>query len=47
MTRQEHIARLYAAALAAARAALAAGDRDGYQVMRAECRRLRAALAEG
>lgn len=47
MSRAERIAREYAAALARARAALAAGDRDGYAVMREDARRLRRALAEG
>lgn len=44
MARLDRLAREYAATLARARAALAAGDRDGYQVLRADARRLRLAL---
>ena len=44
MTRIDRLARLYAAASARARAAYAAGDRDGYRYSRAEMRRYAAAL---
>lgn len=47
MTHLDRLARLYAAAMARARAALAMGDRDGYRYSMAEARRLRRALAEG
>lgn len=47
MTRQERIARLLAAARQQARAALAAGDRDGAAWLQSEARRLARALAEG
>lgn len=47
MTRQERIARRYAAALATLRAAIAAGDQDGAAYLAREARRLRRAMAEG
>lgn len=47
MTRQERLARRYAAALARMRAAIAAGDADGAAYLAREARRLRAAIAEG
>ena len=45
--RRNRLARMLAAALSGARAALAAGDRDGYAVLSADARRYRAALLEG
>lgn len=47
MTRAERIARAYARTLALARAAYAAGDRDGARYMEREARRLARVLAEG
>lgn len=47
VTRQERIARAYAAARQQARAALAAGDRDAAAWLQAEARRLARAVAEG
>ena len=47
MTRLDRLARAYASARALARAAYAAGDRDGAAYMQAEARRLARVLAEG
>lgn len=47
MTRQERIARLYAAARQQARAALAAGDRDAAAYLVIEARHYARVLAEG
>lgn len=47
MTRQERLARLYAAARQQARAALAAGDRDAAAWLAHEARQYARALAEG
>ena len=46
-SRLSRIARLYAAACSRARAALAAGDRDGYRYSIAEARRLSRIMSEG
>lgn len=47
MTRLDRIARAYATTLARARAAYAAGDRDGAAYLMRDAQRLRRALSEG